>query len=158
MAFKTRWYLLQIYIKHITSWTVVEWCQQLLINQSPLSCKKKVYISDWMKLRKKAYTRSICKPIYHPNLVRDLKQCEDYEKLSIYWVYCPSRKTLSYYPPPSIAPQVTGPASSISSQTRANRYSTYLQLPTISQFARSTYADGFQQQCRHAIEVSYTAV
>lgn len=33
-----------------------------------------------MKLCKKAYTRSICKPIYNPNLVKDLKQCEDYEK------------------------------------------------------------------------------
>lgn len=138
-------------------------------NNLPLSCKEKVYIFDW-KPCEKAYIGSVCQPTFHPDPGGDIGQCEDCEKIerkrnprhrversTIYRVHCPSRELPDYAPPPYVAPPpyFKTSASSVPRPPSAARASTYLQLPPMSQFAESPYADGFQEGGR-ATEVSYT--
>lgn len=80
------------------------------------------------------------------------------EKSSIFRVYCLTREPPPYAPPPYTASPlyITSSASSAPRQARGARTSTYLELPPFTQFAWSPYANGFQQQRRRAIEVSYT--
>lgn len=127
-----------------------------------IPCEGQVYIFDWIPC-KKAQTRSVCEPTFHPDPAGDVGQCEEcegierqtnpgslVEKSSIYRLHCPSRQPPSYAPPPYISPPPYFASSSSSSSVAGTPCpagtSTYLQLPPSTQFAESPYADSFSQR------------
>lgn len=120
-----------------------------------IPCEGQVYIFDWTPCER-TQTRSVCEPTFHPNPAGDVGQCEEceeierqpnpgslLEKLSKYRLHCPSREHPSYAPPPYVSPPpyFGSSTSSTAGSLRPTTASTHLQLPPITQFAESPYAE-----------------